>query len=156
MGSVAQKATPPAVPVGAGARARRHGADAIRACEAAADGVGRDCESHAARIEPAVYDGEDPPLDRLAVGERVAAADVGADPGPEIVPETTDAGEGTEDAVATQVGLEPGALPPQPIAAAPISEIRDGTLARETGTVGSIRQNPWGYPKWWRVAGRLV
>ena len=61
-------------------------------------------------------------------------------PGPEIVPETTDAGEGTEDAVATHAGLEPVALPPQPIAAAPISEIRDGTLAREMGTVGSIRR----------------
>jgi hypothetical protein len=61
-------------------------------------------------------------------------------PGPEIVPETTDAGEGTEDAVATQVGGEPVALPPQPIAAAPISEMREGTLARETGTVRSIRR----------------
>jgi len=61
-------------------------------------------------------------------------------PGPEIVPETTDAGEGTEEEVATHVGLEPVALPPQPIAAAPISEIRDGTLAREAGTVGSVRR----------------
>jgi hypothetical protein len=48
-------------------------------------------------------------------------------PGPEIVPETTDAGEGTEDAVATHVGLEPVALPPQPIAAAPIREMSDAT-----------------------------
>jgi hypothetical protein len=61
-------------------------------------------------------------------------------PGPEIVPETTDAGEGTEDAFATHVGVEPVALPPQPIAAAPISDMRDGTLAREKGMLGSVRR----------------
>jgi hypothetical protein len=69
-------------------------------------------------------------------------------PGPEIVPETTDAGEGTEDAVATHVGPEAVVLPPQPIAAAPISEIRDGTLARETATVGSIRRFHGVIPIW--------
>lgn len=61
-------------------------------------------------------------------------------PGPEIVPETTDAGEETEDAVATHVGLEPVVLPPQLIAAAPISEKRGGTLACETDTLESIRR----------------